>query len=165
MINHKQHRNRNYYAVLAMLLVFFATPIFAVELQGVQPRSYRFEVRLASFEPMEGWENLPFNMQKKTIWVSPEAALTNTDVFQAEAGHTIDDKACVNLMLTEEGALKLARLTMAHVGQFLAILIDGRVTAIPQIMAEITGGRARLDGNFTEEEAKSIAEGIMIKGY
>lgn len=46
---------------------------------------------------------------------------------------------------------------------YVAIMIDGRVTAVPKIIDEITGGRAIINGNFTEEEAGSVAEGIMMK--
>lgn len=43
-------------------------------------------------------------------------------------------------------------------------MIDGRVMTAPKIMAEITGGRAIIKGDINnEEEAKSIAKGIMVK--
>ena len=42
-------------------------------------------------------------------------------------------------------------------------MLNGRVASIPKIMAEITGGRILIEGNLTEEEAGSIAEGIMVK--
>jgi preprotein translocase subunit SecD len=66
-------------------------------------------------------------------------------------------------LLTEDGALMLARLTKSHNGDFLAIMLDGPVTAVPKIAAEITGGRAMIFGNFTEEEAEAVAKGIMTK--
>jgi preprotein translocase subunit SecD len=59
--------------------------------------------------------------------------------------------------------MKLAHLTKSHVGESVAIMLDGRATAIPKIMAEIAGGRALVQGNFTEEEARSIAQGITAR--
>jgi hypothetical protein len=69
----------------------------------------------------------------------------------------------VGFMLTEEGSLKLARLTKSHIGEYVAIMVDGRVMSAPKIMDEITGGRAVINGEFTEEEAESLAEGITMK--
>ena len=37
----------------------------------------------------------------------------------------------MGIMLTEDGALKLARLTKSHIGELLAIIVDGRVTVGP----------------------------------
>ena len=73
------------------------------------------------------------------------------------------DGISVGILLTEDGALKLARLTKSHIGEYVAVILDGRVDSVPKIMDEITGGRAIIDGNFTEEEAGSIAKGIMMK--
>ena len=73
---------------------------------------------------------------------------------------TREGKPCVGVVFTEDGALKMARLTKSHIGEFLAIILDGRVTWVPKIRAEITGGRAMIEGNFTEEETGSIAKGL-----
>ena len=45
----------------------------------------------------------------------------------------------------------------------MAVMIDGRVVSAPKISDEITGGQAMILGNFTEEEAGSITNGIMMK--
>ncbi len=73
------------------------------------------------------------------------------------------DGFCVLAQLTEDGTLKPARLTKSNVGRFMAVIIAGRVTAVPKISGEITGGRASPMGNFTEEEAKLIAKGITAR--
>jgi preprotein translocase subunit SecD len=131
---------------------------------GYGPGKHMFELRLASHEQVEGWERvLGPEPQFAPLWISPEVALTNVDIARAYADRTVDGKLCVGIMLTEEGALKLARLTKSHIGELLAIMLDGRVDSVPKIMDEITGGRARILGNFTEEEAGSIAKGIMMK--
>ena len=38
----------------------------------------------------------------------------------------------VGFMLTEEGSLKLARLTKSHIGENVAKIVDGRVMSAPQ---------------------------------
>jgi preprotein translocase subunit SecD len=143
----------------------------AKELSGDQawkprygPGKYTFELRLASHEKVEGWERvLGPEPQFTPVWISPEVALTNVDIARAYADRAPDGKPCVGFLLTEDGALKLARLTKSHIGELLAIILDGRVDSTPKIMGEITGGRAMILGNFTEEEAGSIAKGIMMK--
>jgi preprotein translocase subunit SecD len=143
----------------------------AKELSGDQawkprygPGKYTFELRLASHEKVEGWERvLGPEPQFTPVWISPEVALTNVDIARAYADRAPDGKPCVGFLLTEDGALKLARLTKSHIGENVAVILDGRVDSVPKIMDAITGGRAIIFGNFTEEEAGSIAEGIMVK--
>ena len=125
---------------------------------------HALELRLASYQKVEGWERVPGpEPQFIPLWISPEVALSNRDVARAYVDRSPDGKPCVGFLLTEEGALKLARLTKSHIGELLAIMLDGRVGSVPKIMDEITGGRAMIHGNFTEEEAGSLAKGIMLK--
>ena len=120
------------------------------------------QVFLASHEKVEGWERVSGPGPEKTpVWISPEVALTNRDVALAYSDRTSENKPCVGVVFTEEGTLKMARLTKPHVGEFLAVILDGRVTWVPKIAAEITGGRAMWTGNFTEEEAESILKSLQ----
>ena len=151
-------------AVFAVLAVIFSTALTAAGLSGDQPGKHTFELRLASHEKVEGWERvLGPEPQFTPLWISPEVALSNRDVARAWTDWTTEGKPCVGIMLTEDGALKLARLTKSHIGEFLAIMVDGRVDSVPKIMDEITGGRAQIHGIFTEEEAGLLAKGIMMK--
>jgi preprotein translocase subunit SecD len=50
-----------------------------------------------------------------------------------------------------------------NIGEFMATMLDGRIISAPKIMAEISGGRAAILGNFTEKGAGLIAKGIMAK--
>jgi len=146
------------------------TESIAKELSGDQARKikfesgkHKFELRLASYQKVERWGLVlgpePWNTP---VWISPEVALTNADIARAWPQPDADGFS-VGFLLTEEGALKLARLTKSHIGDNLAIMVDGRVISAPQITDEITGGRATILGNFTEEEAGLIAKGIMMK--
>jgi preprotein translocase subunit SecD len=145
-----------------ILLVFLATagPLFGAVRPGDDVKPVAFEARLASFEDVEGWQGVAGPKPDQTIWISPEATLTNADVANAWP-ERMGGEVCIGLLLTEAGALKLAELTKAHVGEPMALMVDGRVTAVPRIAAPITGGRAILQGNFTEEEAQAIAAGIV----
>jgi len=159
----RQQRYRYTRAAL-ILIAFFAAVLSAAGLSQDRSPSVRFELRLASMEKVEGWESAPGPVPSKTIiWISPEAALTNADVARAWPDHSGDGKPCVGILFTEDGALKLARLTKSHVSENVAVMLNGRVVSIPKIIGEISGGRILIEGNLTEEEAGSIAEGIMVK--
>ena len=162
----KQHRNRHliFYAVLTFIFILFGTALHAAEMSGNHAKTYRFEIRKASAEPVEGWESISgLGGPGQTIWISTEAALTNTDVVQASVGRGFNDYPVITLLFTQDGALKFAKLTKSQIGKPVAMMIDGRVMAAPRIMEEITGGRAIINGNFSEEEARSIADGIMVR--
>lgn len=152
----------------ALCLLAYCLPILspatlsAAELPGGEAKAFAFEARLASINEVEGWESVPGPWPEKNIWIAPEATLTNVDV--AESCYELRDwDHAIGLLLTEDGALKLARLTKAHIGEPVALMIDGKVMSAPRIMAPLLGGRASIHGNFTEEEARAIAEGIAGK--
>jgi len=160
-----QHGKHHLYfhpvAVFAVLAVIFTTAHTAAGLSADQTVKHTFEVRLASYQKVEGWEKVPGPGPLNTpVWISPEVALTNRDVVRAYVDRSPDGKPCVGILFTEEGALKQARLTKSHIGEFLAIILDGRVTWVPKIAEEITGRGAMIFGNFTEEEVGSIAKGL-----
>jgi preprotein translocase subunit SecD len=145
--------------VFMVLAVIFTTALTAAGLSGDQTGKHALELRLASYQKVEGWERVPGpGPEKVPIWISPEVALTNRDVARAYVDRTSEGTPCVGIVLTEDGALKLARLTKSHIGEILAIMLNGQVSSAPKIMAEITGGRAIINGKFTEAEAGSIAK-------
>jgi hypothetical protein len=119
-----------------------------------------FEARLAALSPVEGWSGLPSPVTGEMVYLSPEVGLSNTDIAEAWYDPSGGEHG-VGLLLTEEGALKLAKITADHAGAHLALIVDGRVVSVPRIGAPITGGRAVIRGNLTEEEARAVAAGIV----
>ena len=49
------------------------------------------------------------------------------------------------------------RVTGENIGKRLAILLDGRVYSAPVIRDAIAGGKAMIEGRFTDQEAKDLA--------
>lgn len=66
----------------------------------------------------------------------------------------------IAITFTDEGKKLLAEITRQNIGKRIAIVVDGRVYADPRIMTAITGGKAEIAGNFSEQEAKDLAEKI-----
>jgi TonB family protein len=176
----KHHLHFHKALVFAVLAAIFTTALTVAGLSGdqtgkikfepwkhkIEPGKIKFEFRLASNEKVEGWDiGLLPEPWNTLVWISSEVALNNRDVARAypDPNYTSRYNPWVGMMLTEEGALKMARLTRSHIGEFLAAIFDDRVVAVFKIAKEYTNGRALIPGNFTEEEASSIAKGIMMK--
>jgi SecD/SecF fusion protein len=63
----------------------------------------------------------------------------------------------VTFKLDSIGAKQFGDITSAHVGEPFAILLDGTVLSAPVIREPITGGSGQISGDFTAEEASSLA--------
>ncbi len=59
--------------------------------------------------------------------------------------------------LTETGAQIFGDYTAAHVGDILAIVLDNRVLSNPRINSAIPDGQGVIEGQFTPDEAESLA--------
>jgi preprotein translocase subunit SecD len=68
----------------------------------------------------------------------------------------------VTLSFTEEGADLFAQITREHVGEVLAIFLDGVPIELPVIQEEIQGGTAIITGNFTPETAREVVRNLNL---
>ena len=121
----------------------------------------RVTFRLAADEPVAGWETLAAASGGATCYVSPEVLLDQRAIAAAtaragERGHWI-----VDVTMTEAGAALLAAVTRDHLGERLAIVVNGSLQNAPVIRSPITGGRACIAGSFTPEEARRLAAAIV----
>jgi len=72
-------------------------------------------------------------------------------VLNTYGGHEI------SLTMTPEGRERFAEVTRQHVGQQLAIVLDGKLYSAPVIRQEIEGGQASISGDFSQREAIELA--------
>ena len=142
--------------VALQLVLMLAAALVAAQDETDQ---LRFEVRLLADEPTAGWSAAPDPFDDRQVYLSPNVELSNADVAKAWYDPAGGEHR-VGLLLTEEGAVKLAKLMKRHIGERLALIVDGRILSAPVIAAEITGGRALIQGNLTEKEARAVAEGL-----
>ncbi len=63
----------------------------------------------------------------------------------------------VSLDLTGTGTKMFAKITGDNINERLAIVLDGNVRSAPNIKSKIHGGSAMIEGNFTFEDATSLA--------
>ena len=78
-------------------------------------------------------------------------------VFNNQAGRA---QPIVSLTFNDQGAQLFADITAAHIGEPLAIFLDGSVISSPVIQESITGGTAQISGNFTLEEARALVRNL-----
>lgn len=66
----------------------------------------------------------------------------------------------VNLTLNSEGAEKFAEITSEYNGKTVSIWMDDVMLSAPTVQAVISDGKAQITGDFTAEEATSLANKI-----
>ena len=64
---------------------------------------------------------------------------------------------CVGFKFDSEGGRKFGKLTTDNTGKYMAVILDNVVYSVATIREPITGGSGVIDGKFTPEEAKSLA--------
>ena len=67
----------------------------------------------------------------------------------------------LQLTMNTENAMLWKRMTRDNIDRCIAIVIDGKVVSYPRVTSEITEGNTEITGNFTLEEAQSLA--IILK--
>lgn len=64
----------------------------------------------------------------------------------------------ISLQFNDEGKTLFAEITKRNVGKRVAIFLDGVPISIPVVQTEITAGQAIINGGFTIDEAKELAQ-------
>lgn len=71
-------------------------------------------------------------------------------------------ESIVVLTFNEEGKELFGTITREHVGEQLAIFLDGQLLSEPVIREAIEGGQATISGKFTPEEARELVRNLNI---
>jgi preprotein translocase subunit SecD len=83
-----------------------------------------------------------------------------TGDFIVNANRTFDQSTTSPSVLIEfnaDGAKEFARLTSKNVGKIIAIVLDGKILALPRINEPILGGSVQISGDYTVEDANLLA--------
>jgi preprotein translocase subunit SecD len=86
--------------------------------------------------------------------------LTGQYLKKAELSFDSNNNPVILLQFNDEGSKIFEQLTEENVGKILAIYIDGAPISTPVVQEKISGGQARISGNFTIEEAKDLAKNL-----
>jgi preprotein translocase subunit SecD len=93
----------------------------------------------------------PYLLKKRTLLTG--AHLTDARV-QIDSQY---NEPYVSIDFDKRGGADFARITGENVKKRLAIVLDNKVYSAPVIQEKITGGKARITGHFSTEEARDLA--------
>jgi len=129
----------------AFVIVGVIVTLLAGILNGQAP----VEIRAASSSAVSGWARMS-SPGGDPLWVAPGAQLTSADIARAEARTLGDGGPAVAIVLTDEGAKKMAELSGSRTNQPIALILDGQVIWAPIVRGSIgkeavlTGGKGGL---------------------
>ena len=121
----------------------------------------QFSIRAASAQPVEGWQQMQVEQSNQTVWVSPMAAITASDIESARPDiDPVDGKTRIAIEFTDAGAKKFSALTAAQIKKLVAKVVDGKVLWTPMVTGMITGKEGVLYGDgprgLTQEHVERI---------
>jgi len=133
-----------------------------VDLSGLNPSDYQdaliwttHQAEVGALRAADAQQHPETNQPFTTV-------LDNTHLMKAEV--VVDGELgtwTIDAIFDQEGGGILGVFTAAHVGEPLAIVVDGRVLSAPVIQAMISG-EAVIQGNFTLTEARQLAAKISF---
>ena len=99
------------------------------------------------------------NAQETKVPLEEKTVMTGQYITDArvEIGGRSFGEAHISLNFDSQGARIFERITGENVGRKLAIVLDGVVYSDPVIKERIGGGRAVIEGSYTDDEAKVLA--------
>lgn len=117
--------------------------------------------RLAATDPPRDREVPACSRDGKVKYVLGKVELSGDAIVSARAEEqsSAPNNSSWHVFLTfdSEGAKALADVTERYVGKVLAIVLDGVLQSAPTVNDRIDGGEAQISGDFTEEEARTLA--------
>jgi len=93
-----------------------------------------------------------------TIPVEDRVALSGDRLDRAASAFDPDTgRPMVTFAFDRQGGIDFAEITAANIGQRFAVVLDGAVLTAPVIQTAIPGGQGQITGDFTVEEAQTLA--------
>ncbi len=98
------------------------------------------------------------NDPQRLFAVKSTPMLNAADVVDASAAISpYSGEPIVNFRFSPEAGQVFGKWTQNSIGELFAIVVDGEVVSAPTIRDPILGGSGQISGNFTIEEAESLA--------
>ncbi len=80
--------------------------------------------------------------------------------FAGQNSGGLSNEPIVSIQFDDTGAKLFEEITRDHVGESLAIFLDGELLSAPRINEPIIGGTAIISGGFDPEEARALAQNL-----
>ena len=88
--------------------------------------------------------------------ISRAAAVTGRDLRTAESSRDENGQPAVRFILTGDGGRKFYSFTSAHVGDYLAVVLDNKVQEVA-VIKEPIHDTGIINGRFTEQQTQDLA--------
>ena len=95
--------------------------------------------------------------------LTPKPFLTKTDISKTSVQVSERGEPVVQITFTKTGAHKLKQLAAANTGKPIAIVVNKKVIAMPVIVSAVMGNPINIEGGFSLEEARTIADLLKTK--
>jgi hypothetical protein len=143
-----------------IVVLFLAERMWPPFFGNVYAATVRFEVKLAEEEPAAGLREAKVSGTDRSVYLHAEDILTNSDISRASTirvDHS--SKYSVGLEFNPSGTEKIRAATASHIGEPVAILLDGKVIMAPTVRQPIAES-AVISGDLSKTEAEKIVKGI-----
>jgi preprotein translocase subunit SecD len=95
---------------------------------------------------------------RESYLVLKEVEIAGDDIADASPGFAPQgDQPIASFRFNAHGARRFAHLTGDNIGRPFAVVVDDRVIAAPVVREPILNGSGQISGNFTLEDANTIA--------
>jgi preprotein translocase subunit SecD len=95
---------------------------------------------------------------KQAYLVLKDGGMDGDDIIDASPGFSSATREPIaSFRLNGRGTRRLAHITAENIGKPFAIVLDVKVLSAPVIREPITGGSGQISGNFTLEDANTVA--------
>ncbi|MCL4382587.1 MAG: protein translocase subunit SecD [Patescibacteria group bacterium] len=128
-----------------------------VELPGIKEKD-RAIAEIGQTAKLEFREWISTQSADFSLNNTKETGITGKDLKRAAIEFDPNDgNPYVAIEFTDEGGKKFSDLTTRLVNQRMPIFLDEKIISDPTVQEPITGGKGRITGQFTTDEAKKLA--------
>ncbi|MBQ2260998.1 MAG: protein translocase subunit SecD [Loktanella sp.] len=128
------------------------------QLRALLGSTAKMSFQMVAPQPGPGVSLLEMRDGSGAIPVETRVALSGDRLDQAAMAFEPDTgRPMVTFAFDRQGAVTFAEITAANIGQRFAVVLDGQVLTAPVIQSAIPGGQGQITGNFTPEEAQTLA--------
>ncbi|WP_375580082.1 protein translocase subunit SecDF [Marivirga tractuosa] len=125
------------------------------DIQALFPRNTRLLWDVKPRELEDGTELLELYVVRTQR--GNQALLTGEVVNDARQTFDQGGQPAVDMSMDPTGARKWAKITRENINNRIAIVLDNYVYSAPRVNSEIPNGKSIIEGDFTMEEAKDLA--------
>ncbi len=128
------------------------------QLRALLGSTAKMSFQMVAAGPGPGVTLLPLRDGSGKIPVEDRVALSGDRLDSAASGFEPGTRRpMVTFDFDRQGGAAFAEITAANIGQRFAVVLDGEVLTAPVIQQAIPGGQGQITGNFTAEEAQTLA--------